>query len=156
MSGAPGSGKSTIAALLRQWIGGVVIDHDVLRSSLLKSGIPFGQAAQHAYQLQWALAQNFIKQDLIVIIDSICNYQNVLDQGSALAKQYNYTYWYVECRVQDIDLLDQRLRFRDSMMSQPTGIDRPPAAAIHDGHVAIDTHALSGSGLRARPVQKIM
>ena len=61
MSGTPGSGKSTIAALLRQRIGGVVIDHDVLRSSLFESGIPFDQAAQHAYQLQWALAQDFIR-----------------------------------------------------------------------------------------------
>jgi len=36
MPGAPGSGKSTMAKLLRQSIGGVVIDHDVIRSSLLE------------------------------------------------------------------------------------------------------------------------
>lgn len=142
MSGAPGSGKSTMAALLRQRIGGVVIDHDVLRSSLLESGIPFEQAAQHAYQLQWALAQDFIKQDLIVIIDSTCNYQNVLDKGYALAKQHDYTYWYVECKVQDVDLLDERLRSRSPMTSQRTGVDRPPAATVHDGRAAVDSRAL--------------
>ena len=141
-SGTPGSGKSTIAALLRQWIGGVVINHDVLRSSLLESGIPFDQAAQHAYQLQWALAQDFIKRDLIVIIDSTCNYRSVLDQGSALAKQHDYTYWYVECQVQDVDLLDQRLRSRSQMTSQRNGVDRPPAATVHEGHVVVDSRAL--------------
>jgi predicted kinase len=36
MSGLPGSGESTIAKLLRQSIGGVVIDYDVIRSSLLE------------------------------------------------------------------------------------------------------------------------
>lgn len=107
----------------------MVIDHDVLRSSLLESGLPFDQAAQHAYQLQWALAQNFINQHLKIFIDSTCNYQDVLDHGSALAKQHDYTYWYVECQVQDVDLLDQRLRSRDPMTSQRTGVDRPPAAA---------------------------
>jgi adenylylsulfate kinase-like enzyme len=36
MSGAPGSGKSTVSRLLRRSIGDtVVFDHDVLRSSLL-------------------------------------------------------------------------------------------------------------------------
>ncbi|KAM0435928.1 hypothetical protein ACHAPT_002820 [Fusarium lateritium] len=130
MSGAPGSGKSTIASLLRHSIGGVVIDHDVLRSSLLQdSDVPFDQVAKCAYRLQWRLAQDFIKQGLNVIIDSTCNFQEVLDQGSALAQQHGLEYWYVECRVQDIDLLDQRLRAREPMESQRTAVDCPPAAA---------------------------
>lgn len=51
MSGAPGSGKSTVARLLGQSIGGVVIDHDVLRSTLLEFDLQFGPAARHAYEL---------------------------------------------------------------------------------------------------------
>ena len=88
----------------------MIIDHDVLRSSLLTSGVPFDIAAKQAYQLQWVLAEDFVKQGLAVIVDSICNYQEVVDQGSALASQYGYTYWYVECRARDIDMLDRRLR----------------------------------------------
>lgn len=129
MSGAPGSGKSTMARLLGRSIGGVVIDHDVLRSALLESDLPFDQAAKHAYQLQWTLAQDVMKQGFNVIIDSTCNFQEVLDQGSTQAKQHGYIYWYVECKVQDVDLLDQRLRTRDPMTSQRTGVDYPPAAA---------------------------
>jgi len=106
----------------------MVIDHDVLRSSLVKSSIPFDQAAKHAYQLQWAVAHDVMKQGLSVIIDSTCNFLEVLDQGTALAKQHSYSYWYVECKVQDIDLLDQRLRIRDPMTSQRTDVDCPPAA----------------------------
>jgi hypothetical protein len=35
----------------------------------------------------------------------------------------------VECKVRDIDLLDQRLRSRRPMTSQRTGVYCPPAAA---------------------------
>lgn len=69
------------------------------------------------------------QQGLNVIIDSTCNFQEVLDQGSALAKQYGFTYWYVECKVEDIDLLDKRLRTRTPIRSQRTGIEGPPEAA---------------------------
>lgn len=130
MSGAPGSGKSTIARLLRQSIGGVVLDHDVLRSALLEdSDVPFDQVAKRAYNLQWRLAEDFMKQGLNVIIDSTCNFQEVLDQGSALAEKQGFAHWYVECKVDDIDLLDERLRTRDPMKSQRTAVDCPPSAA---------------------------
>ena len=135
MSGAPGSGKSTLAKMLGQSIdGAVIIDHDVLRSALLDSGIPFDQAAKQAYEQQWESAQDIVeRQNLSVIIDSTCNYQEVLDRGLALALRSGYSFWYVECRVQDINLLDQRLRSRIPMTSQRTGIDSPPAAASARG-----------------------
>ncbi|KFZ15656.1 hypothetical protein V502_05489 [Pseudogymnoascus sp. VKM F-4520 (FW-2644)] len=135
MSGAPGSGKSTIARLLGQSIGGVVIDHDVLRSTLLESDLQFGPEARAAYQLQWALAQDVMNQGLRVIIDSTCNFQVVLDRGTELAKQQGYHYWYVECQVRDVDLLDRRLSSRDSMTSQRTGVNCAPAAATAENGI---------------------
>lgn len=132
MSGAPGSGKSTMARLLQQSIGGLVIDHDILRSALLDDNIndiPFDKIAQSAYRLQWTLAQDVLKQGLNVIIDSTCNFQEVLDRGCALAEQHGFVYWYVECKVEDIDLLDQRLHARNPMRSQRTSVDSPPDAA---------------------------
>ena len=141
MSGAPGSGKSTMARLLRQSFGGVVIDHDILRSSFIEANVPFDDAAKHAYQLQWTLAEDMMKQGLIVIMDSVCNYELVLDRGSSLAKQYGYTYWYVECQVQDISLLNERLRARVPMPSQRTGVNQPPAAA-QGVRADEDSHAL--------------
>jgi predicted kinase len=133
MSGAPGSGKSTMSRLLRNSLGGVVIDHDILRSPLLEFKVPFDQAAKQAYQIQWRLAQDFSKQGINIIIDSPCNFQQALDEGSTCAKQFGYTYWYVECQVRDIDQLDQRLQKRVPMTSQRTGIERPPAAMYGDG-----------------------
>ncbi|KAL9099932.1 MAG: hypothetical protein Q9163_004634 [Psora crenata] len=128
MSGAPGFGKSTVARLLARSIGGVVIDHDVLRSSLIDSNISFDQAAKLAYRLQWTLAQDVMKQGLSVIVDSTCNFPEVLDQGS--------------CKVRDVDLLDQRLRARDSMTSQRTAVDCPPPAAARGARDVEDSRAL--------------
>jgi predicted kinase len=130
MSGAPGSGKSTMAKLLRESIGGAVIDHDVIRSSLLEDNdLPFDEAAKTAYRLQWVFADQVAQQGLNVIMDSTCNFQEVLDQGSALAERHGLAYWYVECRVEDIDLLDTRLRTRTPMKSQRAGVGKPPEAA---------------------------
>ncbi|CZT10580.1 hypothetical protein WAI453_003058 [Rhynchosporium graminicola] len=131
MSGTPGSGKSSMAKLLASAIDGIVIDHNILRSSFLDADIPFHQAAKHAYDLQWRLAEDFIKQGAAhsIIIDSTCNYLEVLNRGSFLAAQHNFTYWYIECKVDDIDLLDQWLRSRSSMKSQRTGVDCSPASA---------------------------
>lgn len=70
-----------------------------------------------------------MKQGLSVIVDSCCNFEEVLDQGSALAEQQGFTYWYIECQVDDIGLLDERLRKRDPLRSQRTAVDCPPSAA---------------------------
>ncbi|KID83856.1 ABC transporter, partial [Metarhizium majus ARSEF 297] len=136
MSGAPGSGKSTLARLLRSTIGGIVIDHDVLRSAILEPAlVSFDQAAKQAYTLQWKLARDLLHQGVgTVIIDSTCNYPEVLEQGSSLAAQHGYLYWYVECRVGDIDMLDQRMRARQPMASQRSAVDCPPVAAQGNGN----------------------
>lgn len=132
MSGAPGSDKSTLARRLRTALKhSIVIDHDVIRSSLLEQENPcFETAAKQAYDLQWTLARDAIKQGVCrVIIDSTCNFPKVLHQGMALAAEFGYTYWYIECKMTDIELLDQRLRTREPMLCQRSGFDRPPKAA---------------------------
>ncbi|OAA60873.1 hypothetical protein ISF_05912 [Cordyceps fumosorosea ARSEF 2679] len=135
MSGAPGSGKSTLARLLRPLVGGAVVDHDILRSAFLTAGLDFQAAARSAYRLQWALAEDLVaRQGLSVIVDSTCNYPETLAEGGALAERHGCDYWYVECRVRDVDLLDGRLRARPAPMpSQRGGVDDYPAGAVEGG-----------------------
>lgn len=118
MSGAPGSGKSTT-----EWSSITTLSDP----PFLNTKSPLNEAAKLAYDLGWALAENIINQERSVIIDSPCNYKDVLDQGTALAQQYRYDYWYV-------DLLDERLRKRVPLRSQRTGVDRPPPDASGARH----------------------
>lgn len=144
MSGAPGSGKSTVAQRLQSRIEGEIVDHDAIRSQIIESDIAsFDKAAEKAYIEQWAQAENIMKQRINIIIDSTCNYQQVLDRGSELADKHGYDYWYVECNLNDIDLLDERLRLRSAtaMASQRTAVDTPPAAA-RDSRAGEDARAL--------------
>jgi predicted kinase len=134
MSGAPGSGKSTVANLLAQSIDGVVINHDLIKSFFLENDISFEQSAKLTYRFDWILAEDMIKQGRSVIIDSACNYNEVLDQGTALARQYGCEYRYIECRVDDVDLLDRRLHNRVPLRSQRTGVNFPPPDASDACH----------------------
>ncbi|KAH8901521.1 ABC transporter [Thozetella sp. PMI_491] len=129
MSGAPGSGKSTLANLLAHSIDGVVINHDLLRSFFLDNDTPFDQSAKLAYRFQWMLAGDMLRQGRSVIIDSTCNFQETLDQGIELARQHNCEYRYIECRVNDIHLLERRLNTRVALRSQRTSVTTLPSDA---------------------------
>ncbi|KAF3911426.1 hypothetical protein ABW20_dc0103991 [Dactylellina cionopaga] len=129
MSGAPGSGKSTTANLLAKAIDAIIIDHDLIKSFFLENGVGFGQSAKLTYGLDRVLAEDFIKREKNVIIDSTCNYDEVVEFGTELARRYEYGYKYVECRVDDIDLLDERLKARESLLSQRRGVNLPPPDA---------------------------
>ncbi len=118
-----------MADLLAQSINGVVIDHDLIRSSLLDNDIVFEQAAKLAYRFQWVLAEDMVKRERNVIIDSTCNYDETLNKGVMLARKYGFNYRYVECRVHDIELLDRRLRNRVPLRSQRTSVSLPPTDA---------------------------
>jgi predicted kinase len=127
MSGPPGSGKSTLARLLARSIDGIVMNHDLIKAFFLESShLPFQESAKLAYRLDWVLAEDMMQQGRSVVVDSVCNYDEVLERGTALARKYGYVYRYVECRVEDLDLLNRRLRARISLRSQRTGVNKPP------------------------------
>jgi len=126
MSGCPGSGKSTLAKALADKIEAVIIDHDKIKSFLLDSNLSFSQSAKLTYGLQWVLAEDIMRQNRSVIIDSACNYKETRDDGIELAKKYNHVYRYVECQVDDLNIIDERLQSRDRMRSQRSGIASGP------------------------------
>lgn len=139
MSGAPGSGKSTIARLLGRSIEGVVFDHDRYRSATLEQmekyrpGMEkkdvFDLAAKLTYTCGWVWAQEMAEQGRSLVMDSTCNFREVLEHGTAFAQQYGYEYWYVECKVDNIDVLEARLGAREPLRSQRISVHRPPLDA---------------------------
>jgi predicted kinase len=127
MSGAPGSGKTTIAKGIAHRIGAVVIDHDVTKSALLAADVPVDLAGAASYQVLGAMAQHLLSQGFHVIFDSPCYYRELLERGQQLAQAAGATYLYIECLVADLDELDRRLRTRPSLPSQVTGVYLSPA-----------------------------
>ena len=135
MSGAPGSGKSTIAAELCRRHQMVSIDHDVVKSALLETG-SLADAGPASYQVLLALAESLLGQGHPVIVDSPCFYDELLAAGRSLAARAGVRYVYVECRLDDLDLLDSRLTGRVALRSQRASVAAPPvddARAGSDG-----------------------
>ena len=126
MSGAPGSGKTTVARAIGKATGAVVIDHDVTKSALLAADVPVSVAGQASYQVLDAMAGHLLQQGHSVIFDSPCFYEELLERGQRLAEEYNATYRYIECVLHDLDELDRRLRLRQRMPSQVAGVYGPP------------------------------
>jgi predicted kinase len=126
MSGAPGSGKSTIADALARQRGFVILDHDVVKNAQLAAGLPFAEAGRLSYSVLLAMAEDLLRQGHSVIIDSPCFYEALLHGGQAAADRTGAVYRYLECVTDDLDVLDHRLLTRRRVASQVTGVDQAP------------------------------
>ena len=125
MSGVPGSGKTTLATALAKSLGAVIIDHDITKTALLESDIDVAIAGRASYHVLFALAPYLLKQGHSVIFDSPCLYDNILIQGQQFAKKAKAHYRYIECRIDDLEELDRRLKTRRALASQIRGLDIP-------------------------------
>lgn len=129
MSGAPGSGKTTLAQAIARRLKAVVIDHDVTKSALLTANVPLSLAGHASYMVLDAIARQMLLQGHCVIFDSPCFYQDLLERGQQLAQEAQMPYRYIECVVNDFHELDRRIRTRPRMPSQVTGIYRHQSEA---------------------------
>lgn len=134
MSGAPGSGKTTLAQTIGRQIGAVVIDHDVTKSALLGADVPVALAGHASYSVLDALARHLLLQGYSVIVDSPCLYTVLLERGQQLAQEVHARYRSIECVVEDIEELDRRLRTRPHFPSQLVGVYQPPSAGSGKTH----------------------
>lgn len=133
MSGYPGSGKSSLAKLIVQHTAAVILDHDIVKSSLMESlgaSIGFKEVGKISYDLEWALIDFHLSQGHNVILDSPCLYSELIEKGLNLAQKHNVKYKYVECLLNDYDELNNRLRNRERMISQIEQV--PSEEALHN------------------------
>ncbi|MFK4087084.1 AAA family ATPase [Kribbella sp. NPDC020789] len=126
MSGVPGAGKSTIAAYVVDKFGAVAVDYDVIKTAVLDAGFDFADSAKAAYEVMYAQASHILAQGHDVVMDSPCFYPAILIRGMEIAQQHSATYRYVECQVDDLELLDERLAQRPRLRSHRRGINQPP------------------------------
>ncbi|MBC6973733.1 ATP-binding protein [Bacillus sp. Xin] len=122
MSGFPGSGKSTLARRVAKNTGAIVIDHDIVKTVLLQSletrQIETTAAGGISYEIEWALIDFHLSRGHSVILDSPCLYIEMLEKGIKVSKKYNVKYKYVECYLNDIEEINNRLKKRKRMISQ--------------------------------------
>lgn len=113
MSGFPGSGKSTLSRHLSKLTGAIIIDHDIVKSSLLKSletnHIVADTVGKISYDIEWSLIDFHLSQGLSVIFDSPCFYTEMVEKGLALSKKHNVRYKYVECYLNNFKEIQIRL-----------------------------------------------
>lgn len=132
MAGISGVGKSTLARLIGKHTGAVVIDYDVVKSAALDAGVAWGNAGTVGYEASRALADSLLQQGISVVLDSPCFYQQIVDQGLAIAGVRGATYAFIECVLLDEDTLRQRMQIRQRHRSQRVALDVPPPDAPND------------------------
>ncbi|MER1956762.1 MAG: AAA family ATPase [Solibacillus sp.] len=122
MSGFPGAGKSTLSREIAKRKIVVIIDHDVTKSSLMKSfqneNDPQLNIGKVAYELDFGLVEHHLSLGQNVILDSPCLYEEIITKGTALAKKYHADYKYIDCALNDFKLTNSRLSGRQAMVSQ--------------------------------------
>lgn len=136
MSGVPGAGKSTVAAHVVDTFGAVAVDYDVLKTAVLDAGFDLADSTKAAYEVMYAQADHLLAQGHSVVMDSPCFWPRILTEGMEIASRHNATYRYIECQIDDLKLLDERLRARPRLRTHRPAVNIPPpdaAGAPSDG-----------------------
>jgi len=142
LAGAPAVGKSKLAAAITSRVPAVIVNSDVVKSTLLDNGIEWTLAGPAAYQTLFALADDFLGQGHSVILDSPSHYAYIPENGERIARQHGCPYRFIELACGDIDELRRRMAQRTPRRSQMRDLDQPPpdGSANFSGATRTGTH----------------
>lgn len=118
MAGFPGSGKSTLAKEISKYMDVVIIDRDIIKSSMIESGVNKEIVSNSSYHVTFALCKYYLSINKNVIIDTPCFYNGTLENGIKIANDYKAKYKYIECIVEDFNVINNRLMSREKFVSQ--------------------------------------
>lgn len=92
MAGYPGSGKSTLAKKIAENTDAIVIDRDVIKTSMIVAEVPEKLVADASYKVVFDLVSFYLHMGKSVIIDTPCYYTDTLDNGICISKQCGANY----------------------------------------------------------------
>jgi predicted kinase len=143
MHGEPGSGKSTVAQVLGARLGATVLDKDVIKAALLRSGIAERDAAAGAYEVHFAQARAFVAAGHSIVLDNPVFWESVERHWLEIAADAGSPPILIECVCPDRTELVRRLTTREALESQPRQLDllrRPGSAATtYKPRLTLDT-----------------
>lgn len=119
MHGEPGSGKSTIARKLGARLGAVVLDKDVIKAALLRSGISEQQSGNGAYEVFFAQAHALVAVGQSLVLDNPVYWEPVERRWLEVAASASSPAILIECVCPDREELIRRLATRIALESQP-------------------------------------
>jgi predicted kinase len=119
MHGEPGSGKSTVARALAPRIDALVLDKDIIKAALLRSGANEALAASGAYETYFNLSRSFVEQGQSVILDNPVYWTRVEERWLELSAAVGCPPILVECVCPDRQEIARRLATRNGLESQP-------------------------------------
>jgi len=113
MAGLPGSGKSTIAAVLGERLSQPVVSVDPIESSILRAGIDADQpTGLAAYLVAETLAESVIRSGRGIIVDAVNAVDPAREQWVHLAARSGETLKFVEVVCSDPAVHRERLESR--------------------------------------------
>lgn len=122
MSGFPGSGKSTLAKLISKATNAIIVDHDISKTAILEAledqNLSMYTLGKTSYHIDWSLIEFYLSQGYSVIFDAPCLYEEMIEKGQQLSAKYKAQYKYVECYVDNYELIQNRLMTRERKISQ--------------------------------------
>lgn len=125
LSGVPGSGKSTLAYEIARTTDFVVVNTDVLKSSILGRKVPVSEAGAISYAVALGLVSDLLVQGRSVILDSPCRYRELLEGGQSIANTSGVRYAFIELWAQNVSVLLPRLDAREPRISQVASATDP-------------------------------
>ena len=92
MGGFPGCGKSTLAKKISKDIGAIVIDRDVIKTTLMAYPNINEDINDISYRLMFDMANAYLGQGVSVVLDTPCYYQDIILKGQSIAEENNVSY----------------------------------------------------------------
>lgn len=147
MAGPPGCGKSRLAAAIAAARNAVVLNSDLVKSTLLDAGVEWKTAGPAAYQTLATLADDLLSQGHNVILDSPSHYSHIQENGQRVALARRARYKFIELTCSDLDELHRRLAERTPLRSQMPTLDQmPPDSDGTTAAIRVGTHQWQSLG----------
>ncbi len=85
---------------------------------MLENGLSNEISSKLAYDMMFDLGKFYLEQGRSIVLDTPCYYDEIIENGMKLSETYDAEYKYLDCLVEDFEIIDERITLRKNMTSQ--------------------------------------